>query len=203
LPEGAIFLRLSLGVLLLAVAAPAALRAGTVVIDFETFPDGTSLTTQYPGLTFFNTTIITAGISLNEFEFPPYSGTNAAFDDGGPISIAFASPILSFGGYFTYAEPLTLAALDSTSTQVASATSAFSNNEALSGDSGSSPNEFLLVSFAGGVSSVTITGDPGGGSFVMDDVTYTTPEATVPEPGSIFLLLTGMAGVLAARGRLL
>jgi hypothetical protein len=174
--------------LLLAAAGPACLKADIITIDFEGFPDGTSLSTQYPGLTFSNTTIITAGISLNEFEFPPYSGTNAALDDGGPIFIAFASPILSFGGYFTYAEPLTLAALDSTSTQVASATSAFSNNEALS---------------AGGVSSVTITGDPGGGSFVMDDVTYTTPEATVPEPGSIFLLLTGTAGLLAFRKRLL
>ena len=187
-------MRLSLGVLLLAVAAPAALRAGTGVIDFETFPDGTSLTTQYPGLTFSNATIITAGISLNEFEFPPHSGSNASFDDGGPISIAFASPILSFGAYFTYAEPLTLAAFDATSAQVATAASLFSNNEALSGDTGSSPDEFLQVSFASGISSVTITGDPLGGSFTMDDATYTS---AVPEPNSLILILTITAGLIA------
>ena len=194
--------------LLLAAAAPAALRADTVVIDFETFPDGTpiadstSITTQFPGLTFTSTTVITAGISLNEFEFPPYSGLNVAFDDGGPMSITFATPVLSLGGYFTYAEPLTLAGLDASSTEVASATSAFSSNLALSGDPGSSPNEFLSVSFAGGISSVTITGDPAGGSFVLDNATYTTPAASVPEPSSIFLFLTGTAGLLV-RKRLL
>ena len=187
---------------LLAAAGPACLKADIITIDFEGFPDGTSLTTQYPGLTFSNATIITAGISLNEFEFPPHSGSNVAFDDGGPISIAFASPILSFGAYFTYSEPLTLAAFDSTSAQVATALSLFSSNLALSGDSGSSPNEFLQVSFASGISSVSITGDPLGGSFVMDDVTYTTTEAPVPEPSSIILFLTMAAGLFAARKRL-
>ena len=89
-----------LAVLLLFSCRPA--QAGIVTVDFETFPDGTpipdstSITTQFPGLIFTNTTVITAGISLNEFEFPPHSGTNVAFDDGGPISIDFASPISSF-----------------------------------------------------------------------------------------------------------
>jgi hypothetical protein len=167
------------------------LDAGTVTLDFEGFPDSTALTNQYPGLTFSNTTVITAGVSLNEFEFPPHSGTNVVFDDGGAISIDFASPILSFSGFFTYTVPLTLAAFDATSAQVASTTSTFSNNLALSGDPGSSPNEFLQVSFASGISSLTITGDPAGGSFVLDDATYGTGSSTVPEPGSLALLLSG------------
>ena len=195
-------MRLFPSVLLLLAAAllPASLLADITTIDFETFPDSTPIadstpiTTQFPGLTFFNTTVITAGISLNEFEFPPHSGSNASFDDGGPISIAFASPILSFGAYFTYAEPLTLAAFDATSAQVATAASLFSNNEALSGDTGSSPDEFLQVSFASGISSVTITGDPLGGSFTMDDATYTS---AVPEPNSLILILTITAGLIA------
>jgi hypothetical protein len=203
-------LRLFPNVLLLLTAAllPASLLADITTIDFETFPDSTPIadstpiTTQFPGLTFTDATIITAGISLNEFEFPPHSGSNVAFDDGGLISIAFASPILSFGAYFTYSEPLTLAALDSTSVQVATALSLFSSNLALSGDSGSSPNEFLQVSFASGISAVTITGDPLGGSFVMDDVMYTTPEAAVPEPSSIILFLTCAAGLFAAHRKL-
>lgn len=185
--------------LLLAVAAFLPLHAGTVVLDFEGFSDSTILTTQYPGLTFSNTIILSAGIGLNEFELPPHSGTNVAFDNNGPISISFASPVLSFSGYFTYAEPLTLAGFNAAATEVASATSAFSSNLALSGDLGSTPNEFLQVSFAGGISSVTITGDPGGGSFALDDATITTADATVPEPGTIFLLLTGTAGLLACR----
>jgi hypothetical protein len=169
-------------------------------IDFEGLAEGTSVTTQYPGLTFMNATVITAGISLNEFEFPPHSGTNVAFDDGGSIAIVFASPVQSFSGYFTYAEPLTIAGFNSLNVQVSSITSAFSNNEALSGDPGSSPNEFLKLSFASGISSITTTGDPAGGSFVMDDLTVAS--TSVPEPGSAFLLLSGLAGILAICRRL-
>jgi hypothetical protein len=172
------------------------LRADILNITFETLPDGTPiadgtpLTTQFPTLTFTNATVITAGISLNEFEFPPHSGTNVAFDDGGPISVAFASPVLSFGGFFTYLEPITLTAFDVTGTKVASALSAFSTNDALYGDPGSSPNEFLSVAFSGGVADVTIMGDIGGSSFTMDDLTY---NSAVPEPCSAVLLLSGLA----------
>ena len=186
---------------LLAAAGPASLKAD--LFTFEGFPDSTSLTTQYPGLTFQNATILSSGAVgglLNEFEFPPHSGVNVVFDDGGPMSISFASPVLSFSGFFTYAEPLVLAAFDATSSEVGSAVSAFSSNLALSGDTGSSPNEFLQVSFAGGISSVTITGDPGGGSFVLDDASITTPTA-VPESNSLVLLLTIAVAILAFRRR--
>ena len=86
-------------------------RADT--IDFEGLADSTILTNQYPGITFTNAIILTAGISLNEFEFPPHSGVNVASDNNGPITIVFSSPVLSFSGYFTYVEPLTLDAFDS------------------------------------------------------------------------------------------
>jgi len=132
--------------------------------------------------------VITAGISLNEFEFPPHSGTNVAFDDGGVISINFANSVTSFSGYFTYAEPLTILAFNSFSIQVSTIHSAFSNNEALSGDPGSSPNEFLQLSLASGISSITITGDPAGGSFVVDDLSFAS--SFVPEPSSILLRLS-------------
>lgn len=182
------------------------LVAGAITINFETFTDSTPLTTQLSGLTFTNTTVLTAGVSLNEFELPPHSGQNVAFDNGGPISISFATPVLSFSGFFTYYEPLTLDAFDSGNNLVDSAMSAYSINVACDpgpvclGDSGSSPNEFLSVAFAGGISGVTIAADPGGSSFVMDDITYTM---AVPEPNSMFLLLICVGGLLAARKNLL
>jgi hypothetical protein len=167
-------------------------------LDFEGFPDSTVLTNQYAGLDFSNAIILTAGISLNEFEFPPHSGVNVASDNGGPITIDFSTPITSFGGYFTYLEPLTIDAFDAGDNQVASATSLFFSNLAClagppcSGDPGSSPNEFIQVSFTPGISSITITGDPGGGSFTLDDATYTS---TVPEPTSSLSVLIGAAGL--------
>jgi len=181
------------------LAFSATLQAGTL-LDFEGFADGTVLTTQYAGVTFTDAAVLSAGVGLNEFEFPPHSGTNAAFDDGGPISIAFDAPVVSFNGYFTYTEPLTLAAFDALGNEVAAANSAFASNDALFGDPGSSPNEFLQVAFVGGISSVTITGDPAGGSFVMDDLTYAS---SVPEPASLYLTLTGAAALLALRRKLI
>jgi hypothetical protein len=179
------------------VSVSTALSASTITLDFESFPDSTILTNQYPDLTFSNAIILTAGLSLNEFEFPPHSGVNVVSDNGGPITISFAIPINSFSSYFSYVEPLTIAAFNSASAGVASATSRFSSNDALFGDPGSSPNELIQVSFPAGISSVTITGDPGGGSFVLDDVTITTGvNSTAPEPASLLLLLSGVGFLL-------
>lgn len=166
----------------------------STVIDFEGLPDSTIVTNQYPGLTFTNAIILTSGISLNEFEFPPRSGVNVISDNGGPMTIDFSAPVVDFGGYFTYLEPLTLLGFDASNAQVVSATSLFSTNDALYGDPGSSPNEFIGLSWASGISSVTITGDPAGSSFVLDDLTYTAGQATtVPEPASLLLLLVAMS----------
>lgn len=168
--------------------------AQALTIDFETLTDSESVTTQYAGVTFSNATVLTAGISLNELEFPPHSGTNVVFDDGGPMSLAFSSPMSDFDAYFTYAEPLTLSFYNSSNALEGTDTSAFSSNTALSGDPGSSPNELLGFASAQGFSKVVIAGDPAGGSFVMDDVTA-TPVPAVPEPGTLVLLGTGLIGM--------
>lgn len=175
------------------------------VINFEGFPDSTILTTQYPGLNFANAIILTAGITLNEFEFPAHSGVNVASDNGGPMTIIFSPPVQSFSGFFTYSEMLTLRAFDTGSNQVATATSHFTNNEALSGVVGSIPNEILQVS-AAAISKVTITGDPAGGSFVLDDAslggpaTTTIPVLSPPMLAAFALLLAGL-GACAARSK--
>lgn len=184
----------SAGLLLFLLSSP--LPATT--IDFEGFPDSTILTNQYPGLSFNNAIILTAGISLNEFEFPPHSGVNVASDNNGPMTIDFSSPVSSVGGYFTYAEPLTLVAYNSSDQEVGSTASAFSSNMALSGDPGSSPNEFLSITEPG-IASLVITGDPNGGSFALDDLTYTS---SVPEPDTIALVFGGISLLVALiRGR--
>jgi hypothetical protein len=181
--------RLCLTVTILAISG-LCLPAYANTITFEGLPDSTIITTQYRGLIFSNAIILTAGISLNEFEFPPYSGVNVLSDNGGPMSIVFSVSVSSFGAYFTYAEPLTLMAYNMHNVLVASIASPFSNNEALSGDTGSSPNEFLQLSYTGGISRIVILGDPNGGSFTMDNATYTS---TVPEPVTSTLFATGLA----------
>jgi hypothetical protein len=143
-------------------------------LTFEGFVDSTILNSQYAGTTFGNAIILTAGITLNEFEFPPHAGANVASDNGGPMTIAFASALRSFGGSFTYSVPLTVQALDSSNNLIASAASAHSNNQGLSGVSGSHSNELLQVASAAGISKIVITGGAQGASFTLDDVTLIT-----------------------------
>jgi hypothetical protein len=162
-------------------------RAGTVTLDFESFADGTSLTNQYVGFLFTNASVFTAGLSLNELEFPPHSGTNVAVDAGGPITIGFTSPVLSFSGFFTYGSALTIDAFDSLNQSVGTTNSAFTSNFV---SSGNPPNELLQVTFAGGISHVSITGDLAGSPFTLDDATVSTPtESSVPEPSSTCMVL--------------
>ena len=189
------FLRLM--VLLLAILGVRPALSNAIVIDFESFVDGETITTQIPGLTFTNTVVATAGISLNEIDFSPHSGSNVVLDSGGPISIVFDTPILGFGAYFTYIQRLTLVASGPAVPPTVPVFSMFSNNTGTGGDPGSSPNEFVQASFPGGITLVQITGNPAGGSFAMDDVTLVTgPSGVVPEPGTAGLVLLSLSGLI-------
>jgi PEP-CTERM motif len=99
---------------------------------------------------------------------------------------------------------LTLEAFSPAHVSLGSITSAFGSNVALSGDPGSAANEFLQLAFASGLGSVTITGSPAGGSFVLDDALLTalpTDPQPVPEPGTLGLALLGAAAWRAQRTR--
>jgi len=170
------------------------IRADTV-LDFDSLSELTSVTTQYPGVVFSNATVLMAGSYLNETDFPPHSGTNVVVDDGGPMSITFSTAVDGFGGYFTYAEPLTIEAFDASQNLLETVQSAFSNNLLSVGDPGSSPNEFLSISTQSLIAQIVITGDPSGFSFTLDDATITTPASSVPEPNSFSLLAMMLAGL--------
>jgi hypothetical protein len=177
----------------LATAAP-------IVIDFEGLTDGQAVTNQLPGILFSHAIALTAGLSLNEFEAPPHSGTTVIGDDGGVLTIQFASEVTSVAGYFTYVSPLTLEAFDAANNLLGSVVSHFGNNLALSGDPGSVANDLLLFN-SPGIARIVITGLPDGNSFVLDDLTIAAPAANVPEPASIILVLTGLGALLAHRRR--
>jgi hypothetical protein len=149
------------------------------------------LTNQYLNLQFTNATVWTAGLSLNELQFPPHSGSNVAAGVGGPITIVFTTPVIDVSGFFTYSSSLTLDAFDALNQSVGTSTSAFSSNFV---SSGNPANEMLELSFAGGISRITITG-AANGSFVFDDLTIGTATATdTPEPA--FLLVCPLALLL-------
>lgn len=169
-------------------------NVAAVLIDFETLADLDTVTNQFAplGIAFSNAIALQAGLSLNESDFPPNSDVTAVANDGGPITLSFSQPALDVGAFFTYTAPLTLTAFDSLGGTLGSVTSAFGANFASSGTG--APNEFLQLAFAGGISSLTITGDPLGNSFVLDDLSFNLVRA-VPEPASTWLLAAGLLAV--------
>jgi hypothetical protein len=100
-------------------------RVSTATLDFENLNASDLVATQYPGLMFPNAVIFTAGISLNEFGFPPHSGSEVASDTDDPISIKFSVPVLNFNGYFAYTIPLVLQTLNFSDCHVVSGTTLF------------------------------------------------------------------------------
>lgn len=173
--------------------------AGTsAAVDFESQPDSTILANQYAGFQFNNAIVLTSGISLNEFEFPP-RGLNSASDNGGPMRITFTAPQARIQAVFTYLQPLTLRAFDSASNLIAtiSSRSGCVSNLALSGTAGCSPNELLVIS-ASGIASVTVTGNAIGNSFTMDDLLAATSTTTIPLTETPFSAAATNAGDLAS-----
>ena len=168
----------------------AGLIGATIAIDFDSLSDNELATNQYTGLTFANTIALSANGTLNTLLFVPRSDSNVASDFGGPIEITFDAPVTSFSGYFTYATALVLQAFDIDSNLVDTTTSAFSDNTVFFGEPFSSPNELLALSSALGIARIAISGDPGGNSFTLDDLT--AEAVAVPEPGTVGLLMIGL-----------
>ena len=178
---------------------PALASPSPVVLDFEALADLEIVSGQFSPTTFVNGTALRASSSLNEFEFPPASGSSVVFDSGGPMTVSFDTPVTAVGGFFTYTTRLTLEAFDAGHLSLGSVTSLFDNNLALSGELGSTPNEFLMLASLVGISSLTIRGSQFGESFVLDDLTISTN--SVPEPQTLSLLLVGGL-VIAGRRRM-
>jgi len=157
------------------------LPAQAGLVTFEGFSDSSSLTNEIPGLTFSDATILTAGISLNEFDYPPYSGENVAAGLNGSIQVTFDNLMNDVSGYFTFAEVLTLSVFDSNGGLLANTQSSTGSNLG--------SNEFIALS-ATGIRSLLITSNS---PFTLDDLSY------VPEPSTFLLLVIGLTGIGVSR----
>lgn len=179
------------GLALAVIVGASKASAGPMIYTFDTFDDLATIGSQIAGLTFDRATALKAGFSLNDTAFPPRSGANVVFDDGGAITIVFTAPVSSAGAYFTYLAPLTLRAYDDNDNFLgAQAGGFFSNAGDGSGDPGSSVNQFLAVgNSAGLISRLVIESSQSGSSFTMDDLTVNTVANNISAPATLPLML--------------
>jgi hypothetical protein len=182
--------RAAVVVLALTLSASTA-HAIPVSYDFEAFADLDDLTNQLAplGATFTNALVLTAGVSLNEIDFPPVAGSNVISDASGPMTIHFSRAVTSVSGFFTYIAPVTMTAYLG-GIAVGSISSSFTENYVTSGNA---PNELLAL--FGLFDEIQLAGGADGGSFVLDMLTADFPEETarVPEPATLPLLALGVA----------
>lgn len=159
------------------VVSKAASWENSALLNFDGVKDGVSVTNQFAGLLFANATVITAGVTLNELEFPPHSENKVVFNDGGAMSINFLPPVYGIECYVTYGSRLTLTAYDINGLPLGTALSQFPNNQALSGTAGSKANELLFFSSLTAIAKIAIA-SADNTSFALDDFRIT--DTTVP-----------------------
>ncbi len=174
-------------VLSAAVASP----ASAALIDFDSLALDEFVTNQFSaeGIVFNNAVTLVAGISLNEIDFPPSSGTNVVSGlDLGPIEAAFPLGTSHVSLQMTTAMPARVQFFDSL--------------DALLTEILVAPNlgAHTLVSFdsLSPIARVTVGDDWMGSAFFLtvDDVEFAA--SAVPEPATVTLMALGLLPLAAA-----
>jgi hypothetical protein len=178
-------------------------------ITFEGWPNGTSLTTQYPNVTFNGAVILgPAALDLSDpitgqpwVPYPPHSGTNLIYDPNGTLTLTFSSPVNFVNGYFTYTNGVVMTAYNSSNTLLATAQAGASPSIPYNWVPAPSdpihnppPNQLIGITLATpSISSVVISSLDNSipDSYVFaDDISFTGSINLnpVPEPSSVILL---------------
>ncbi len=172
---------------LVAFALPQSLAAADI-ITFEGLPDGLPVGDTYSslGAHFQNSIALTAGISLNEIDYPPANGTGVVGDDGGPLIVTFDLPTSNVSGYFTYSTGLTISIFDGWSNLMA----------VVNGSSASNLGSSELISLPySGIRSISIAGTSPNG-LTLDDLRFTSASVPEPQAGCVVgfaLMVSGIA----------
>jgi len=178
----------------------AAAGGGLTSEGFETAVAG-GTTVTFPGGTFSCT-----GSSF----CPSFFGVSTQFHDTGSQSIFFATPdtaTFTFGSAITAfgiaiggagdVAPITLGAHLSNGDNVNALTNYTGTFDVFGGN-----RQYFGVISTIPFTSITFTGSNSGDGIFFDTMKYGTAQSSVPEPGSIGLLATGLAGLIIGARRM-
>jgi hypothetical protein len=160
------------------------------MVNFEAFGDSFTLTNEVPGLSVAGGTILTAGISLNEFDFPPRSGSNVLGALSGVLLLSFSGDPDQVSAYFTFAEMLHVTAFGAGGAVLADFDSLVASNLG---------SQSLIEVLAPDIELLQLT-TTGFSAFTLDDLVFVSA-GTVPEPSSIFLAVVALLLLLLSRLR--
>lgn len=175
-------------VLVISLAFGTSATAGFV--DFESFSDGDLPTTEIPGLTFDGATVLTAGLSLNDLDFPPHSGSKVVAALDGWLTVKFDMPTNLVGGYISYADAagVNLSLYDINNLLLADAFFA----APVAGPSNIVSNQFVLLGATNISRMVVSLNSPiPDNPFTLDDFTHTY----ISEPATVMLIALGLFAV--------
>jgi len=185
----------------IAQAAPIP-NPSTQTLDFENIADLTVLGALGQA-SFSGAYIASAGLTLNEFEVPPHSGTNVALNEDASMIINFANGVQAISGFVTYSSPLIIKFYGG-SGELGNYSSLFSSNLALSGDPQSSANEYFSFNSIEPITGLSIISQAEN-SFALDDLTFSVIEEeprNIPEPNTIALWLLGIVILIGINKRI-
>ncbi len=170
---------------------------GATLIDFESLADLEVVDNQFVTIgADFNASAmaLASGVSLNELEFPPHSGSKLVTNDlgvsAGTLTVTAVGPLwTAVGGYVTGPSSVTLTAYGSGG--IALGTDATGGANYVTAGTGLLPNIFLHVT-SPGIAYVVL--GASGDSYTLDDFTFSTG-SPVPAPGAAILAGIGAAAV--------
>lgn len=164
--------------------------AAAMPIDFEQFTDSFALTNELSGLSFSGGTVLTAGVGLNEFDYPPSSGSNVLTAFLGSLTVRADTPFNHFSANFTFDEVLNFSGFDGLGNLL------FSFNSPVASNLGS----FTPIGYGAPDIASLVVASHSGTPFTLDDLDVGV--ASVPESGTLGLLTLGIvAGAMVRRLR--
>lgn len=175
----------------LVIALASASTAHAALIDFESLGLNEVVTNQFAadGVVFGNAITLVSGITLNEFDFPPSSGSNVLSGLGnGPLTADLLFDVPHVGFQITTSDIARVRYFDSLN--------------ALLGEVLVNPNlgEHTLVSLdSPGISSVSVSSQASGSAFFLAVDDFEFSSHAVPEPTTVILMTCGLAPLVVKR----